>query len=74
MLSSHLGRWRNGRRSGLKIRFGETQVRVRVPPALPENTLEIGLEQVPQFQNCYVNLMCRNALTAVLTAIEEKRS
>jgi hypothetical protein len=35
MLWPSLGRWRNGRRSGLKIRFGETRVRVRVPPALP---------------------------------------
>src|SRR5437867_4728236 len=26
--------WRNGRRTGLKILFGVTQVRVRVPPRL----------------------------------------
>ena len=34
--------WRNGRRNGLKIRFRESEVWVRVPPSAPsgERSLE----------------------------------
>lgn len=36
------GRWRNGRRCGLKIRSGVTRVWVRIPPAL-QGALNNGL-------------------------------
>jgi hypothetical protein len=41
--------WRNGRRNGLKIRWPERAVRVRVPPSAKEamSTAELGGERLP---------------------------
>lgn len=42
-MQAALPMWRNGRRNGLKIRFYESGVWVRVPPSAPsENYVYIG--------------------------------
>ncbi len=37
--------WRNGRRNGLKIRFREIEVWVRVPPSAPSETAFYEVKQ-----------------------------